>query len=151
MPPALDFSTPHLIRNVAEYDTVVAEMMRLLDIHPPEGSPEAEQIEFFTVLVEDYDRKHHELPGGPVSAREVVVFMLDQRGMRRADLTRGDGRLQRAGQRRFFPWTNRPLSVTQVPQPRRALLGIPARSLLLARPVARRPAGLGRRRIGRRP
>src|SRR5260370_14200824 len=84
---SLDFSSPHLIRNEAEYDAIVAEMKRLLDEPPRAGSPLEERIEFLSVLVEDYDQKHHELPGGPVSPPQVVQFMLDQRGMTRSDLT----------------------------------------------------------------
>lgn len=64
---ALDFSTPHLIRNENEYDVVVAELHRLLDKNPKEGSRAEEHIEFLSVLVEDFDRKYHQLPGGAVT------------------------------------------------------------------------------------
>ena len=83
MTAALDFSTPHLIRNEREYDVVVAELRRLLDRNPKEGSRAEERIEFLAVLVGEFDRKHHRLPGGAVTPQQVVTFMLGQRGMSR--------------------------------------------------------------------
>lgn len=132
MTAALDFSTPHLIRNEAEYDAVVAEIDRLLDENPPEGSPSEERIEFLSLLIEDYDHKHHELPGGHVSPQQVVQFMLDQRGMKRADLADVMGGRARVSQ--FFSG-KRLLSMGQVLK-LRALLDVPA-DLLVARPDMR--------------
>ena len=66
---ALDFRSPHLIRNEAEYDHVVAEIDRLLDSRPRENSRADEYLEFLSVLVAQYDRKHYDLPGEPVNAR----------------------------------------------------------------------------------
>jgi HTH-type transcriptional regulator/antitoxin HigA len=136
----LDFSTPHLIRNDVEYDAVVAEVNRLLDENPREGGRADEMIEFLSVLVEDYDRKHFALPGGEVTPQEVVEFMLEARGLSRADLARVMGGKSRVSE--FFSG-GRALSMTQVVKLRN-LLGIPA-DLLVAAPRAARE----HRRAGR--
>ena len=128
MTAALDFSTPHLIRDDTEYEAAVAEINRLLDKDPREGSPSEERIEFLSVLVEDYDQRHHELPGADVSPRQVVQFMLEQRGLTRADLADAMGGRARVSQ--FFS-DQRSLSMGQVLK-LRALLGVPA-DLLIAR------------------
>lgn len=80
MTTALDFSSPYLIRNDAEYDEVVAELNRLLDENPDEGSDADETIEFLSLLIEDYHRKHFELPGGDVTPQQVVGFMSNSVG-----------------------------------------------------------------------
>ena len=77
---ALDFSTPRLIRSEKEYDLVVDELRRLLDKNPKVGSRSEERIEFLSVLVEDFDRKHHRLPGAAVTPQQAVTFMLEQFG-----------------------------------------------------------------------
>ena len=129
---ALDFSTPHLIRSEKEYDAIVAEIDRLLDQNPREGSSLEERIEFLCLLVEDYDQKQHELPGDDVTPQQVVEFMLDQRGMTRADLAHAMGGRARVSQ--FFTG-KRALSMGQVLK-LRALLGIPA-DLLVPRSETR--------------
>lgn len=132
MTAALDFSTPHLIRNEKEYDVVVAELHRLLDKNPREGSRAEAHIEFLSVLVEDFDRKHHQFPGGAVTPQQVVTFMLEQRGMQRAELADVMGGRARVSQ--FFSG-QRVLSMRQL-LALRALFGIPA-DFLIADPVAR--------------
>lgn len=131
MTTALDFSTPHLIRNEKEYDVVVAELHRLLDKHPKEGSRAEARIEFLSVLVEDFDRKHHQLPGAAVTPQQVVTFMLEQRGMQRSELADVMGGRARVSQ--FFSG-QRVLSMRQL-LALRALFGIPA-DFLIADPVA---------------
>ena len=142
MTAALDFSTPHLIRSEREYDVVVAEIHRLLDKHPPEGSALEERIEFLSLLVEDFDRKHFGVIGGAVTPPQVVEFMLEQRGMRRADLATVMGGRARVSQ--FFSG-KRALSMRQL-RALRALLGIPA-DLLIPGPVE--PAAGRTRKSGR--
>ncbi len=136
MTAALDFSTPHLIRNEREYDVVVAELRRLLDKNPKEGSRAEERIEFLSVLVEDFDRKHHRLPGGAVTPQQVVTFMLEQRGMERSELSSVMGGRARVSQ--FFSG-QRALSMRQV-LALRALFGISADLLIVE------PTGLARTR-----
>jgi HTH-type transcriptional regulator/antitoxin HigA len=152
---ALDFRKPHLIRDEHEYDVIVAEIDRLLDSNPREGSAAEEYLEFLALLVEDYDRKKHELPGDPVTPQSIVLFMLEQRGMTRGDLAQAMGGRARVSQ--FFSGKRR-LSLRQVAA-LRSVLRIPADLLIDfgvppgRREVSTRAAGgAGRRkRTGRRP
>ena len=123
---AFDFTTPHLIRSEKEYDLVVVELRRLLDKNPKAGSRSEERIEFLSVLVADFDRKHHRLPGGAVTPQQVVTFMLEQRGMERSELASVMGGRARVSQ--FFSG-QRALSMRQL-LALRALFGIPADFLI---------------------
>lgn len=123
----LDFSTPHVLRNAKEYRVAVAEIDRLLDADPKRGSAAGDRLEFLSVLVEAYEDAHDPLDTRGGTPQSVVAFMLEQRGMSRADLAflmGGKGRISE-----FFSGKRR-LSVEQI----RALrneLGIPA-DLLIA-------------------
>jgi antitoxin component HigA of HigAB toxin-antitoxin module len=80
----LDFSTPHLLRDEAEFRAARTQIDRLLRLDPKPYTPEYEALEFYSVLVEEYEAEKY--PHQPAPARDVVEFMLDQKGMRRADL-----------------------------------------------------------------
>lgn len=121
----LDFTTPHVLRNEAEYDAAVAEIDALLDLDPPAGSVEYERLEFLSVLVQAYDEKHYPM-GERSTPQSVVDFMLEQKGMTRADLTEIMGGRSRVSE--FFSG-KRPLSRGQIERLRDAL-GIPADLLL---------------------
>jgi HTH-type transcriptional regulator/antitoxin HigA len=117
----LDFSTPHVLRNAREYRAAVVEIDRLLDADPKRGTVEYDRLEFLSVLVEVYEDEHypHDEHGG--TPQSVVEFMLDQKGMTRADLRQLMGGKARVSE--FFAG-KRSLSINQV----RALhreLGIP--------------------------
>lgn len=116
--PSFDFWRPHLIRDEAEYDAVIAEIERLLDLHPVAGSEDYERLEFFTVLAQDYEKKHYPVP--PVTPQEAVDFRLEQRGMTRADLAKPLGGKSRVSE--FFSG-KRKLSRRQI-EALRDLLGI---------------------------
>ena len=125
MTTVLDFSRPHLIRNRTEYEAAVKEIDRLLDADPPKGSAEYETLEFLSVLVEHYEERHFPM-GDDVSPQEAVGFMLEQRGMTRADLQELMGGRSRVSE--FFAG-KRELSKAQIAA-LRTLLGIPADLLL---------------------
>ena len=82
----LDFSTPHVLRNAKEYRAAVSEIDRLLDADPRRGTPDSERLEFLSVLVEAYEDEHDPLDEAGGSPQSVVAFMLEQRGLTRADL-----------------------------------------------------------------
>jgi HTH-type transcriptional regulator/antitoxin HigA len=82
----LDFSTPHLLRNEAEYEAAQAELDRLLRLDPEPFTKEHEALEFYAVLIEEYEAE--KFPYEPAPARDVIDFMLDQKGMTRADLAK---------------------------------------------------------------
>lgn len=124
-PAALDFSKPHVLRNAKEYRAAVAEIDRLLDRDPTRGTEAYERLEFLSVLVADYDDRHEPLDerGTPQS---IVDFMLEQRGMTRAELAPLMGGRARVSE--FFAGKRR-LSIVQVQRLREALR-IPADLLI---------------------
>jgi HTH-type transcriptional regulator/antitoxin HigA len=139
----LDFRHPHLLRDEAEYDAAVREIDELLDQDPEEGSSDFERLEFLSVLVEAYDDEHFQL-GKRSTQQSVVDFMLEQRGMVRADLTPIFGSKSRVSE--FFAG-KRPLSMTQIIRLRETL-GVPADVLIELAPQAN--AKFGRRTAVRR-
>lgn len=82
----LDFSTPHVLRNATEFKAAVAEIDRLLDAEPKRGTKDYERLEFLSVLVQAYEDKHDPLDEREGTPQSVVAFMLEQKGMTRADL-----------------------------------------------------------------
>jgi len=70
------------IRNEADYELALQEIDCCLDAEA--GSPERDRLEVLTVLVDDYEAKHHTIsPPDPVAA---IEFVLEQRGLSRKDL-----------------------------------------------------------------
>ena len=125
MPAVLDFTKPHVLRTEAEYDAAVGQIDELLDLDPPEGADEDDLLQFLTVLVEAYDHDHYPMP--QVSTpQSVVEFMLDQKGMDRADLADIMGGRSRVSE--FFSG-KRDLSRRQI-EALRDFLGVPADLLL---------------------
>jgi HTH-type transcriptional regulator / antitoxin HigA len=122
----LDFSTPHVLRNAREYRAAVAEIDSLLDADPKRGTAAGDRLEFLSVLVEAYEDAHDPLDAQGGTPQSVVAFMLEQRGMTRADLASHMGGKGRVSE--FFNGKRR-LSIEQI----RALrdeLGIPADLLI---------------------
>jgi len=132
----LDLSTPHVLRTEAEHDAAAAEMLALLDRAPEPGTPEDDRLEFLTALVHWYDINHVRFgEDDPATPQEMVDFMLEQRGMARADLSELMGGRSRVSD--FFNG-KRDLSLGQIYK-LRDLLRIPADMLLPREPVKRRP------------
>lgn len=122
----LDFSTPHVLRNAREYRAAVAEIDRLLDADPKRGTEAYDRLEFLSVLVEAYEDEHDPLDESKGTPQSVVAFMLEQRGMTRADLHVLMGGKARVSE--FFAG-KRDLSLAQIRALHRAL-GIPADLLI---------------------
>lgn len=124
--PMLDFSTPHVLRNAREFKAAVAEIDRLLDADPKRGTEAYDRLEFLSVLVEAYENERDPIDESGGTPQSVVSFMLEQKGMTRADLHGLMGGKARVSE--FFAG-KRALSVAQI----RALhreLGIPSDLLL---------------------
>jgi HTH-type transcriptional regulator/antitoxin HigA len=118
----LDFSKPHVLRNSREYRAAVREIDELLDADPKRGSEAHDRLEFLSVLVEAYEDEHDPIDEREGTPQTIVAFMLEQKGMTRADLhalMAGKARVSE-----FFAGKRR-LSVEQVRALRKAL-GIPA-------------------------
>ena len=125
MAEVLDFTQPHLLRNEEEYDAAVAEIDALLDTDPPPGSEAYDRLEFLSVLVQAYEDTHVPAFEQP-TPQEVVDFVLEQKGLSRADLAKWLGGRSRTSE--FFSGI-RPLSIRQIGALRKHL-GIPADVLL---------------------
>ncbi len=120
----LDFSKPHVLKSEAEYEAAIAEIERLLDEDVERGTEGYDRLEFLSVLVEHYEEERY--PMGTVSPQEAVLFMLEQKGMERADLDEVMGGKSRVSE---FLSGKRELSKSQIEGLRR-VLGIPADVLL---------------------
>ncbi|HEY0020008.1 MAG TPA: helix-turn-helix domain-containing protein [Longimicrobium sp.] len=86
MKTVLDCPTPHVLRSRDEYDAAVAEIDRLVDIHPQPPSPGYDRLELLSLLVEDYEARHHPIDDSGLTPQDMVDFVLEQRGMTRAEL-----------------------------------------------------------------
>ena len=70
------------IRTKSDYAAALSEVERLWDA--PEKSPEAEQLEVLSLLIEDYQRRHF-----PIDSPDPIDFLLnvmEWRGLSRKDL-----------------------------------------------------------------
>ena len=128
----LDFRTPHLLRDEAEYDAAVAEIDEFLDRDLSEGTPDFERLEFLSVLVEAYDDEHYQM-GASSTQQSLVDFMLEQNGLERSDLIDVFGSKSRVSE--FFAGKRR-LSMTQIIR-LRDILHIPADALIELAPRPR--------------
>lgn len=120
-------SRPRILRNKAEYDAAVSEINGLLDTDPVPGSEAYERLEFLSVLVQAFEDARFPIDE-KMDPRDVVDFMLQQKGLTRTDLAEWLGGRSRVSE---FCTGKRTLSIRQI----RCLtenLGIPA-DLLIAR------------------
>src|SRR5207237_5242229 len=70
------------IRSEAVYRVALTEVERLWDAEP--GTPEGDQAEILSILIEAYEAKHHPIPApDPIAA---ILFMMEQKGLTRRDL-----------------------------------------------------------------
>jgi len=126
----LDFTDPHVLRTVEEYEAAVQEIDTLLDAEVAQGSAEWERLRFLSVLVEAYEGDHFPLEDhlDGCTPQSAVEFMMRQRDMTRADLEPLLGGKSRVSE---FLAGKRPLSKAQIIA-LRDHLGIPADLLLSA-------------------
>ena len=113
---------PKVIKTEAEYEAALARVDALMDA--PVGSPEEEELELWSVLVERYEDEHYpiDLPD-PI---EAIKFRMEQQGLTRKDMRQYLGSASRvsevlSGKRR--------LSLTMI-RKLHDKLGIPAEVLL---------------------
>ena len=121
----LDFSTPHVLRTVKEYNAAVAEVDALLTLRAKKGTTEDDRLEFLTVLIEAYENEHVSEPRD-VTPQEVVNFFLEQHGANRTELAKLMGGRSRVSD--FFN-KKRELSLTQI-KALRDRFGIPVELLI---------------------
>lgn len=71
-----------LLHTETDYRSALQDVERLWDA--PEGSPEADQLEVWVLLVQDYESRHYPVPDpNPIAFLEHVM---DARGLTRKDL-----------------------------------------------------------------
>ncbi|MBI1293576.1 hypothetical protein GC175_01290 [bacterium] len=65
------------LKTEAEYEAALAHLTRLMDAKP--GSPEEEELERLSMLVERYEREHYPIePPDPIDA---ILFRREQQGL----------------------------------------------------------------------
>lgn len=121
---------PRILKSEKEYQAALAHIESLMDAAP--GSPEEDELELFTLLVDQYETEHYpiDLPD-PIDA---ILFRMDQEGLTRKDLLPYLGSSSKVSE---VLSRKRPLSLSMM----RALhagLGIPA-DVLLQLPRPRTP------------
>lgn len=95
------------IRNNVDYELALKEIDRCLDAAV--GSPERDRLEVLTILVDDYEAKHHPInPPDPIAA---IEFVLEQRGLTRKDL---EGVIGSSGRISEVMNKQRPLSLAMI-------------------------------------
>jgi HTH-type transcriptional regulator/antitoxin HigA len=73
------------VRPIRTDEDLKAAHARLLEIFDaPDGTPEADELEVLGVLAHDYERQHH--PIAPPDPIDAIRFMMDQKGLKPADL-----------------------------------------------------------------
>ncbi len=73
---------PKVIRNEVDYEQALNRVDELIDAGP--GSPEGDELELWTILIEAYERTSH--PIAPPDPVEAIRFRMDQLGLRPVDL-----------------------------------------------------------------
>jgi len=110
------------IRSEADYDAAMARLDQIWDPEP--GTPEADEFEVLSLLVERYEDTRHPIdPPDPVAA---ILFRMDQQGLTRRDLEPFIGSRARVSE---VLGGRRPLTLDMIRR-LHAGLGIPLESLI---------------------
>jgi HTH-type transcriptional regulator/antitoxin HigA len=113
---------PKVIKTETDYEAALAHVAELMDAQP--GSPEEEELELFSLLVERYEQEYFAIaPPDPV---EAILFRMEQEGLTRKDLAAYIGSPSKVSE---VLNRKRPLSLTMI-RALRAGLGIPAEVLV---------------------
>ena len=70
------------IKTKVDYNNALKDISKLMNAKPK--SPQADELEILTVLVEDYERKH--FPIDPPDPIEAIKFRMEQMDLSRKDL-----------------------------------------------------------------
>jgi len=116
-----------VIKTETDYAAVLDRIDQLMDMNPGRGTPEAEELELLSLLVENYEKERYRIsPPDPIDA---ILFRMEQQNLSPRDLIPFIGSRSRVSE---VLSRKRPLTVPMM----RALhegLGIPA-SVLLKHP-----------------
>lgn len=73
---------PKVLKTQADYRAALAHLETLMDARP--GTPQAEELELFAVLIERYEQEH--FPIGSPDPVDAIKFRMEQQGLTRKDL-----------------------------------------------------------------
>ena len=75
---------PKILKTENEYEYALEVIDSLMDAEP--GTPEEDDLELWSMLVENYEHTHH--PVEPPDPVEAINFRMEQLGLEQKDLTR---------------------------------------------------------------
>jgi len=73
-----------VIRSEEQNESYIKALYELEQHHDDWGPEEAELADLFTLLIEDYEEKHYQLPKS--SPLAVIEFLMNQHGLKQKDL-----------------------------------------------------------------
>jgi len=111
-----------IIKTETEYEQALARIYTLMDATP--DSPEEEELELVSLLVEKYEGEHY--PIDPPDPVEAILFRMDQEGLTPKDMIKYLGSQSKVSEVLNY---KRPLSLTMIRNLHEGL-GIPAEVLL---------------------
>lgn len=113
---------PKILKTENEYREALSRVEGLMDAEP--GTPDGDDLELWSMLVEDYEERHFPIPmPDPISA---IRFRMEQAGLRDGDLAPYLGNKSKVSE---VLNGKRPLSLTMIRKLHEGL-GIPAEVLL---------------------
>jgi len=74
---------PKILQTKADHSAALNRVAALMDATP--GSSEEAELELWTLLIENYESKHHPVP--PPDPIEAIKFRMEQLGLKATDLT----------------------------------------------------------------
>jgi HTH-type transcriptional regulator/antitoxin HigA len=75
---------PRVIATEEEHERLLAEVERLMDKGDHRIAEEDAALDLLVRLIKDYEEQHHPLPDP--SPHEMLVYLMEQRGLKQADL-----------------------------------------------------------------
>jgi HTH-type transcriptional regulator/antitoxin HigA len=75
---------PPVITSREEHERTLAEVEKLMDKGDRRTAEEDAALDLMVRLVRDYEEEHHPLP--EPAPHEMLAYLMDQRGLKRADL-----------------------------------------------------------------
>jgi HTH-type transcriptional regulator / antitoxin HigA len=76
--------SPRVIRSEGQNEGYIAALYDLEQHHDAWTAEEAELADLLTLLIEDFEEKHYELP--KASPLEMIAFLMEQHGLKQKDL-----------------------------------------------------------------
>ena len=73
-----------VIKTDAEYHDALGSIENLMDLDPDEGTPDADELDLLTLLVEDYESK--KFPTSLPDPIEAIRFRMEQQNLAQRDL-----------------------------------------------------------------